>query len=110
MADERYAAFDGREALKIVSPAENGALIVSQHKQKLFPFYFVGMLGNLVVSRVQSAVVFLWRYLFASAIVFCKAVRYLWRKFRAADKSLPRQLAQDAVGIHREPDVNPPVR
>ena len=102
MANERYAAFDGREALKIVSPAENGALIVSQHKQKLFPFYFVGMLGNLVVSRVHSAVVFLWRYLFASAIVFCKAVRYLWRKFRAADKSLPRQLAQDAVGIHRD--------
>lgn len=102
MADERYAAFDGREALKIVSPAENGALVSSQRRQRLFPFYFVGLLGDLVVSRVSDAAAVLWRYLFASAIVFCKAVRYLWRKFRAADKTVPRQLAQDAVGIHRD--------
>ena len=102
MADERYAGFDGREALKIVAPAENGALIMSQHKQKLFPFFFVGMLGNLVVSRVSGAADVLWRYLFASAIVFCKAVRYLWRKLRAAGRQTPLTLTRDAAGIHRD--------
>ncbi len=102
MANERYAAFDGREALKIVSPAETGALIASQRRQRLFPFFFVELLGNLVVSRVCGAADVLWRYLFAGAVVFCKAVRYLWRKIWAAGKQTPLQMTRDAAGIHRD--------
>ena len=102
MANERYAAFDGREAAQVLLPAENSALVASQRQQRWFPFFFVEQLGDFVVSRVSAAVLWLLRYLFASAVVFQKAVRYLWRKGVARARQLFVSLTADLKEMHRD--------
>ena len=101
MADERYAAFDGMDTSAVLQPTENSAVVASGRQQEL-PLFFVERLGDLVISRVVGAVTLCWRYLFASAVVFCKAVRYLWRKCCARFQTAKQRVPQDVADVHRD--------
>ncbi|MBP5212307.1 MAG: hypothetical protein J6Z30_05565, partial [Pyramidobacter sp.] len=74
MANERYAAFDGKEALDVLQPADTGAVVVA-HAQRRSPFFFVERLGDRVITAVLWAVSLLWRYGFAGVAVGLKAAR-----------------------------------
>ena len=101
MANERYAAFDGKEALDVLQPADTGAVVVA-HAQRRSPFFFVERLGDRVVSAVLWAASLVWRYGFAGAVVCLKAVRYLLRRLGASVKGDLRALSADAGGIRRD--------
>ena len=102
MADERYAAFNGEEALDAVQPVEQGAVILTQRRQRLFPFFWVEQLGDLAVSRTAAAFSFLRRYLFAGLVVGFKGARYLLRRFLSSFRAGAKQFFADARAIRRE--------
>ena len=101
MANERYAAFDGKEALDVLQPADTGAVVVA-HAQRRSPFFFVERLGDRVITAVLWAASLLWRYGFAGVAVGLKAARYLLRQLGRTAQNGLRALASDVRGIHRD--------
>ena len=102
MANERYAVYDGKDAAKVLVPAEQSAVVQVRRRQRLFPFFWVEMLGDLAVSRTAAALSFLRRYLFAGIVVFLKGARYLLRRVFASFRAGSRQFFSDARNIRRE--------
>ena len=100
MANERYAAFDGREAAAIVLPDEHSAVVVA--KQRRSPFFWVEQLGDQIISHVLRFLSLLFRYLFAAAVVCFKGARYLLRKLAAAFRAATHSLSEDARGMRRD--------
>lgn len=102
MANERYAAYDGREAASVLQPAETGAVVVSARRQRWFPFFWLARLGDLVITRTSQTLSLLWRYLFAGAVVALKGTRYILRRLYMRAYASLQALRSDAQGIRRD--------
>ena len=102
MANERYAAYDGKDADKVLLPVEQNTVVRVQRRQQLFPFFWVEKLGDIAVSRIAAALLFLRCYLFAGAVVCYKGARYLLRRVFASFRAGSRQFFSDARTIRRE--------
>ncbi len=102
MANERYAAFDGREAERVLLPEDTGAVVVANRRQRWFPFFWVARLGDLVVTRTALALSLLWRYGFAGAVVAVKGARYILRRLHMQAQAALLMLREDVQGIRRD--------
>ncbi len=101
MANERYAAFDGGEALNVLQPKDSGAVVVP-HARRRSPFFFAEWLGDRVVTAALWAASLIWRYGFAGAVVAFKAARYLLRRLSGAAGNALRALGSDVRDIRRD--------
>ena len=101
MANERYAAYDGREAEQVLQPAKTGAVVVAPRRQRS-PFFWVERLGDRVITAVLWALSLLWRYGFAGTVVGVKAVRYLLRRLHVLTQRDLAAFHADVRGIRRD--------
>lgn len=101
MANERYAAYDGRDAAKVLQPTDNGAVVVT-HAQRRSLISLTEQMGDRVVTAVLWAASFLWRYGFAGAVVGVKGTRYLLRRLRGSLRRDLAMLSADVRGIRRD--------
>ncbi len=101
MANERYAVYDGKDAAKVLVPAEQSAVVQVRRRQRLLPFYWVALLGDLAVTKTAAALSLLRRYGVAGAVVCYKGARYLLRRFFASFRNETRQFFSDARELFR---------
>ena len=101
MATERYAAYDGRDAERVLVPVEQSAVVPTRRRQRLLPFFWVALLGDLAVTKTAAALSFLRRWLVAGTVVCYKGARYLLRRFFASFRKETRRFFADAREIFR---------